>query len=519
MALYLRLVEVTVRRGAGMRILVTGGSGVIGQPLLVALLGGGYDVRLLARQARAHAREWPPGVEPWPGDVSDAQSITGAADDCAAVIHVAGIAEEHPPDTTFQRVNVEGTRHILAEAERAAVRRFVYVSSLGADRGKSRYHQSKRSAEALVAQSSTDWTIVRPGNVYGPGDEIVSLLMTMVRTLPAVPVIDGGYQEFQPIWAGDVADALVAVTTRDDLGRRILEIAGPDTTSVNALIDELMRITHRDPVRIPLPGALAAIGVQVAGWMGANVPLSEDKLIMLEEGNVIQSPEGNALEMLLDRPPTRLPEGLNKLADAIPEKQPRDGIGALKRKRFWADIAGSTLGADALFERVRMNFSRLTPSLLEVGPEPGSGSVLEEGETLTMRLSARGHIQVRCAEVTERSMMLITLEGHPLSGAVRMKVEPHGRDMRFEIEVMDRASNVVDWLALRSFGDALQSHTWIETVENVVAESGGTSAGVQTVSESLDGDEARRVEQWIADVISSRKRADRAAAVASIRDR
>src|SRR6185436_17517102 len=130
-----------------MRILVTGGSGVVGVGTVTELVRRGHDVRLLARHARDDVRQWSTGVTPLVGDISEPTSIAGAADGCDAVLHVAGIVEESPPDVTFHRVNVDGTRNILAEAQRAGVRRFVYVSSLGAAEGKSDYHRSKREAE------------------------------------------------------------------------------------------------------------------------------------------------------------------------------------------------------------------------------------------------------------------------------------------------------------------------------------------------------------------------------------
>src|SRR5690606_11950755 len=152
-----------------MKVLVTGGTGVIGNGLLPALLGAGHQVRLLTRHAEADAREWPEGVEAREADVADPGSLHGAADGCDAVVHVTGIVKEAPPDVTFARVNVEGTRNVIAEAERAGVPRFVFVSSLGADRGRSDYHRSKRLAEDRGRACRSTGLVVRPGCVYGPG--------------------------------------------------------------------------------------------------------------------------------------------------------------------------------------------------------------------------------------------------------------------------------------------------------------------------------------------------------------
>src|SRR5215218_5031048 len=164
-----------------MRVLVTGGTGVVGKPAVDHLLGRGHTVRLLSRNAERDAKQWPERVDPFEATVGDRASMRGAADGCDALLHIAGIVAEDPPEVTFQRVNVDGTRYLVEEAARAGVKRFVHVSSLGADRGESVYHRSKLASEEVAREFKGDWLILRPGNVYGPGDEVISLLLKMVR--------------------------------------------------------------------------------------------------------------------------------------------------------------------------------------------------------------------------------------------------------------------------------------------------------------------------------------------------
>jgi nucleoside-diphosphate-sugar epimerase len=151
-----------------MRILVTGGTGVVGTGTVTELLRRGHTVVLVSRHAGADAQQWPPGVVARVCDVTDAPRLHGAADGCDVVLHMAGIVAESPPDSTFEKVNVQGTKNLLIEAERAGVKRFVFVSSLGAENGESGYHRSKREAELAVRGFRGAWTICRPGNVCGP---------------------------------------------------------------------------------------------------------------------------------------------------------------------------------------------------------------------------------------------------------------------------------------------------------------------------------------------------------------
>lgn len=97
-------------------------------------------------------------------------------------------------------------------------------------------------------------------------------------------------------------------------------------------------------------------------------------------------------------------------------------LGALKRKRYWADITGGGATPEALFEQFLEHFNDVTPVFVEVGDEPSSADEIEEGETLMLSLAMRGHVQVRVTGLEERRVTLITLAGHPPAGAVRFSL-------------------------------------------------------------------------------------------------
>ena len=488
-----------------MKVLVTGGTGVVGQAAVTALTEAGHTVRLLSRNAERDSREWPVGVEAWPGNVADAGSLLESAAGCDAVLHVVGIVDETPPDATFEKVNVAGTRSILQEAERANVGTFVFVSSLGADRGQSDYHRSKSAAEAIVRSFKGKWIICRPGSVYGPGDEQVSMILKMVRTLPVIPLLGQGDQPFQPVWHEDLGKALAQVIERDDLAGRTLDMAGPEQTTQNDLIDRFAKITAKQPLRVPVPEAVATLGTKLASMFGIDTPLNEDQLKMIGEGNVIRADQVNALETEFDIVLTPLDVGLRKLADAQPELTPADGVGDLKRKRFWADIYGTAYRANDLLMLFRRRFATILP--IEVNAEPGTPTELEPGRTLTMSLPMRGNIQVRVEEITDSSVTLATLDGHPLAGAVTFLFEDRTPAVRFEIRVHDRASTLVDLVAMRTVGDFIQNANWEATVERMIAEMQGTAPnGVQREIVTLDDAETAEVQRWVESVVMARKR-------------
>jgi NADH dehydrogenase len=471
-----------------MKILVTGGTGVIGEGVIPELIARGHSVRLLSRHAEEDARQWP-DVEPVEGNVADASSLRGSADGCEAVLHIAGIAEEHPPELTFQGVNVDGTRHILAEAERAGVRRIIYVSSLGADTGESDYHQSKKAAEELVTQSEMSWTIVRPGNVYGPGDEVMSLILKMVRALPAVPVIDSGDQEFQPIWYQDLANVLATVAEREDLGSQTLEAAGPDITTMRDVVDRFCAITDRAPLKVTVPSALAQFGVDA------------NKLQMLREENVSH---GRSAIEVLGIEATPLDAGLRLLADAIPENRAEEGFGALEHKTFFAEIRGARHSAVSLMKAFRDNVNEFMP--IEFVAEPGAPDRVDKGATLTGSLPLRGNFQVRVEVAEPTHVVFATLEGHPLAGIVEFTTSEESGVLRFAIDTWTRASNVVDWLAVRTVGAFAQDANWRAVVQRLIDASGGTADGVKQEKEKLSANDAKRAEERIQSLVQARKR-------------
>jgi NADH dehydrogenase len=488
-----------------MRVLVTGGTGVVGESAVTALLQHGHTVNLLSRHAERDAGAWAHGVTPVDGDITDPVALATACAGCDAVVHLVGIVDETPPDATFQRVNVGGTQNVVREAERAGVRRFVYVSSLGSERGQSPYHQSKREAEGVVRGFRGEWVILRPGAVYGPGDEHISVLLKMVRALPAIPLVGDGKQPFQPVWHEDFAEVIALAVERDDVVRGVYEIAGEEVTSQRDLLSRFERLTNRSPVVLPVPEFLAQTGLKLAEAVGVNVGFNDSQMQMLVEGNVLPPGANNALVRMFGITPTPLEDGLRRLADGLPEQLPAGGIGPLKRKRFWADIQGSRYDADHLLRYVREHFGELAPAVMAPAAEPGTPAEIQEGETVTLDLPLRGHAQVRVAEVDERRFTMLTLEGHPLAGAVRFQTEPVGDLVRFEVQAYDRAANVIDMLMMRTLGDRLQDAAWQRLVRNVVEASGGHANDVQQSSETLSPSEAAVVQRWAEELVHMRK--------------
>jgi uncharacterized protein YbjT (DUF2867 family) len=496
-----------------MRVLITDGTSLVGRETAKALLARGHSVRVLVNTNDGGSSDVS-GVEPWTATIDDREKLRGAAEDCEACIHIASINTERAAQT-FARLNVEGTRNISLEASRANVRRLVYLSALGAEDGDSDFHLSRRKAEAIVRNYTAQWVICRVGTIYGPGDEIFSPLLQAIRTFPVMPVLMRGDVPFQPIWGEDLGNALAAAATRHDLAGRVLDLAGPDETTLHEVLDRMCHLTNRNPVRLPVPGAIAELGARLAQAVGAELPVGRAEFVMAREG-VLRPAHLNMLPEIIERAPTPLDLGLRKLLDGQPEQLPHEGVGNLERRRFWADIAGARFTPEQLFSKFCEQFSTVTPDQMDLDAEPGTPRKLRDGATLTMALPIRGHVQVRVVDSTPTQLTLVTLAGHPFAGGVRFLTEKRGDLLRFEAQVYERAANVVDWVSMRTVGHLVQGSTWKSVVEAVAHESGGVATGgVQEETVTLDDEQAHRIESWFEDLVDeSRQAANRPGAPA-----
>jgi NADH dehydrogenase len=493
-----------------MRVLATGGTGVVGKAAVDHLLSHGHTVRLLSRHAESDAQQWPSGVEPLEGDVQDSAVIERAVADVDVVLHMAGIVAEAPPEQTFERLNVDATRKLALAAERGSVRRFIYVSSFGAERGASRYHRSKRKAEEVTAAicQRVPWIVARVGNVFGPGDQVLSLLLRMVRTLPVVPVVGDGKQPFQPVWADDLGEGLARLVELEGHDRETLNFMGPEVTNMHGVLDVFDAVTGRTPKRVPVPVVIARTGTAFADAVGLGLPIHSDELTMLVEGNVLGPKQSNALVDLLQVPLTPLKQALAALTEAQPEQLSIEGTGPLQVQRTHTSVRGARKGPEEMLTLLRKDFGALAceGAVSDASPHP-----LEVGDTSTLDLPVRGQVQVRVQEVTARSVTLVTLAGHPLAGAIRFSFSGDRDLLHLEVKSYTRAANAIDAIGMKTVGSIAQRYTWHQVLKRLAEASGGTPRGpVRHALWQLGREEAAHVDEWLRKLVFARKRAEAA---------
>ncbi len=259
-----------------MRVVLIGGSGFLGTHVARALLAAGHEVLALSRRGRGPLV----GVEYQRGNAATGEGLEALAGADAAA-YLAGIIRER--EQTFEAVHVRGVENVVRAMQAYGVPRLLHVSALGARRGTgSRYFETKAQGEELVEQSGLDWTIFRPSLVFGEGDEFFGkILKGLVRMpLPFIPIIGTGAYPFRPVWAGDVAGALVqSLVKPETLGERY-DLVGPKEYTYKELV-----LLVRDALGSKKPPVSLPVGFFSVLSRLPGAPITRDQLIMLLLGN------------------------------------------------------------------------------------------------------------------------------------------------------------------------------------------------------------------------------------------
>ena len=229
------------RPAANSPLFLTGASGFVGNRLLRLLMQSGHsDVRLLTRNP-AQLKAIPALPRGWQilvGDLADSAPWSAQLRGVETVLHLAA-ATGKVPRRTHLAVTVDGTRRLLAEAARAGVRRFLYVSSIAVcyrERRHYHYAEAKAAAETLVREASgLDGLIIRPTLVLGPGSTLLASLRKLAL-LPLPVVFGDGRQPVQPVHVDDLARVLLATLALPEWNQRVITVAGPEAVSIEALL-------------------------------------------------------------------------------------------------------------------------------------------------------------------------------------------------------------------------------------------------------------------------------------------
>lgn len=275
-------------------VTVFGGSGFIGSQAVRALARRGWRVRVAVRKPTTANELQPLGdvgqIQLMRCDIGNPQDVSRAVAGADAVVNLVGVLFENGK-RSFDAMHVDAARSAAEAAKAAGVTRFVQMSAIGADEDSpAAYGRSKAGGEAAVRAVYPDAVILRPSIVFGAGDDFLNRFASMASLAPALPLIGGGQTRFQPVYVGDVAEAIARAVVEPAAAGRTFELGGPAVLTFEEVLKLILRETNRTRGLIPLPFPVArAMGsaMQMTALFGIAPPLTRDQVLMLERDNVV----------------------------------------------------------------------------------------------------------------------------------------------------------------------------------------------------------------------------------------
>jgi NADH dehydrogenase len=270
-------------------ITVFGGSGFLGRHVVRALAKRHYRIRVAVRRPDLAGHLQPLGrvgqIHAVQANLRHAGSIEAAVRDAAVVVNLVGILFERGRQR-FEAVQAFGAEQVaLAAAAHGA--RMIQVSAIGADaHSASAYARSKALGEQAVLAASAEATIFRPSVMFGPEDEFFNKFAALARILPALPLVGGGQTRFQPVFVGDVAEAIARAVDGEAKEGAIYEAGGPEVRTFKELLEYVLAVTGRRRLLIPVPFPVARLQAMILQFMPKPL-LTPDQVELLKADNVV----------------------------------------------------------------------------------------------------------------------------------------------------------------------------------------------------------------------------------------
>lgn len=272
------------------RITVFGGSGFVGRYLVQCLARRGWIIKVAVRRPDAALFLKTYGdvgqITPVPASVLHEGSIKAAVAGADAVVNLVGILYERGRQR-FDEVHVAGARRVAEAALAAGATRLVQMSALGADPASpSDYARSKAAGEEAAAAAFPGASIVRPSIVFGPEDGFFNRFASMARFSPVLPLIGGGKTRFQPVYVGDVAQAIALMLDDPRTAGRTYTFGGPLVYTFRELMELILEMTNRRRLLLPIPFWLASLQATFLELL-PSPPLTRDQVRLLQRDNVV----------------------------------------------------------------------------------------------------------------------------------------------------------------------------------------------------------------------------------------
>jgi NADH dehydrogenase len=278
-----------IKTNAETLITVFGGSGFLGRHVVRALARRRFRIRVAVRRPELAGYLQPMGsvgqIHAVQANLRYPRSVEAAMRDASIAINLVGILFERGRQR-FDLVQAFGAEQVALAAS-AFGANVIHVSAIGADENStSLYARSKAAGEKAVLAAAPDALIFRPSVVFGPEDDFFNRFASMARFLPALPLIGGGHTRMQPVYVGDVAEAIASAVEGKLRGGTIYELGGPEVRTLKEIMEYVLATIERKRLLVPVPFGLAKLKAQFLQFL-PKPPLTPDQVELLRSDNVV----------------------------------------------------------------------------------------------------------------------------------------------------------------------------------------------------------------------------------------
>ncbi|HEX5279917.1 MAG TPA: complex I NDUFA9 subunit family protein [Micropepsaceae bacterium] len=271
-------------------VTVFGGSGFLGRHIIRALARDGWRIRVGVRHPNTAHFLRPMGrvgqIQLVKANLLKRDDVAEMMREADAVINLVGILFQRGSQR-FQTIHSDGAEAVARAAADHGIGRVIHFSALGARPGSpSVYARSKAEGEKRVRAVFPGATIMRPSVVFGPEDEFFNRFAALARISPVLPLIGGGHTRFQPVYAGDVAQATLAALGNAGAASQTFELGGPEVMTLKEVMQFVLREIRRRRLLVNVPFGLARFQAAFLGLL-PKPPLTPDQVRLLESDNVV----------------------------------------------------------------------------------------------------------------------------------------------------------------------------------------------------------------------------------------
>ena len=271
-------------------IAIFGAGGFLGKHLMRQLTKLDYRVKVATRNPYLKGYLKPLGnpgqIELFKTNIFNLEDIKQVLKDCDFAINLVGILYETRKQK-FDQVHSQFPHLLSNLCSEVGIKNLVHISALGVkERHTSLYMQSKLQGEKNIQNNFKPSVILRPSVVFGPEDKFFNTFASIAQFSPGLPLVGGGKTKFAPIYAGDVAKAIVKALELNNSGSKIYELGGPENYSFKELMEILLTEIKKKRFLIPIPFVAAKFQSYFLQMM-PNPLLTPDQVELLKHNNIV----------------------------------------------------------------------------------------------------------------------------------------------------------------------------------------------------------------------------------------